>query len=244
MATRLVDAKGLATAERTAYALGGAPVDDPARIEGTHEKHARKQHKREAKRRRDAERPPESFEQWRILSEIVSEGRQVIDLADHKARYSLVVMGVLNAGVFFLMSRSHLLGNVSHGIKPWLIGFMVVYAALTFLFIYYAVDCLRPRRLQYADMMASNANERERDVPLGILFWETIAAYELEDYRQAWSNARMEQVNAEVVVIAHRQARLIRTKYASLGRLYSGLAGLIVLAWILLAVFTVSGLGA
>ena len=39
-----------------------------------------------------------SSERFRILIEMVSEGRQVVDLADHKARYALVMMGVLNAG--------------------------------------------------------------------------------------------------------------------------------------------------
>jgi drug/metabolite transporter (DMT)-like permease len=79
----------------------------------------------------------------------VTQGRQVVDLADHKARYSLVVMGVLNAGVLFLISRAHLVGGMSPPVRPWLIGFLAVYGALTFLFVYYAVDCLRPRQMQY-----------------------------------------------------------------------------------------------
>jgi hypothetical protein len=51
----------------------------------------------------------------------------------------------------------------------------------------------------------------------------------------------MEQLNAEVVVIAHHLARLIRAKYVALGRLYYGLAALIALAGVLLAVFTLFG---
>ncbi|HET8837330.1 MAG TPA: hypothetical protein VFN08_21575 [Gemmatimonadales bacterium] len=42
--------------------------------------------------------------------------------------------------------------------------------------------------------------DREGDAPRGLLYWETIAAYELEAYRQAWSGVSMEQLNAEVVV--------------------------------------------
>jgi hypothetical protein len=48
----------------------------------------------------------------------------------------------------------------------------------------------------------------------------------------------MKQLNAEVVVIAHHLARLIQFKYVALGRLYAGLAALIALAAVLLAVFT------
>jgi hypothetical protein len=242
MATRTEDTTPLAKIDGHGAPLGGVPLPEPVTDET--DKKARKRRKREATLRRDAERPPESFERFRILSELVGEGRQVVDLADHKARYSLVVMGVLNAGVFFLMSRSHLFGGISPALKPWLIGFLVVYAALTFLFVYYAVDTLRPRQLRYADTMATHGDLGAGAAPRGILFWETIAAYELEAYRRAWSGVRMEQLNAEVVVIAHHQARLIRAKYVALGRLYWGMAALVVLAGILLTVFTLVGLAA
>jgi len=237
-----MDMPRLANIESLELTLGGAPMPEIDLVPGEHDAQARKQRKRDAKRRRDAERPPDSFERWRILLELVNEGRQVVDLADHKARYALVVMGVLNAGVYFLMSRSHLFAGLAPGVKPWLIGFMVAYAALTFLFVYHAVDCLRPRRLQCADLEPNRGGEAR--APCGILFWETIAAYELEEYRRAWSNARMEQLNAEVVIIAHYQARLIQAKYVALGRLYLGLAVLVVLGGCLLAAFTMLGLAA
>ena len=211
--------------------LGGAPLPQP--INGDHgDKQARKQRKRELKLRADAERPPDSFERWRILSELVNEGRRVVDLADHKARYALVVMGILNAGLFFVMSRAHAFGAMPPAPKSWMIGFLVVYAALTFLFVWYAVDCLRPRRLHYAENVGGTPERR------GLLYWEAIATYDLESYQRAWSGARMEQLNAEVVVIAHHLARLILFKYVALGRLYAGLAVLIALAAVLLAVFT------
>jgi len=75
--------------------LGGAPLPQPTPVAGESDKQARKRRKREAKIWRDSERPPDSFERFRILMEMIGEGRQVVDLADHKARYALVVMGVL-----------------------------------------------------------------------------------------------------------------------------------------------------
>ena len=221
-------------------ALGGAPLPQPITGEPD-DKQARKQRRRELKRRRDAERPPDSFERWRILSELVNEGRQVVDLADHKARYALVVMGVLNAGVFYLMSRAHLFGHLPSAVKPWMIAFLLVYAALTFLFVWHAVDCLRPRQLHYAEKMAGTRSGGQTQAPRGLLYWEAIAAYDLAAYQRAWSGARMEALNAEVVVIAHHLARLIRCKYVALGRLYAGLAALIALAAMLLAAFTLFG---
>ena len=229
-------------AERLEAVLGGAPLPAPELAAGEHGKEARKRVKQEAKRRREAERPPESFERFRILSELVDEGRRVIELIDHRARYALVVMSVLNAFVLLVVSRSHLLGELPPTSRTWLIGFIGVYGGLTFLFVYYAVDCLRPRPLQYADLLR-NGHEGSSG-PLGILFWEGIAGYELDAYRQAWGEARMEQLNAEVVIIAYNLAQVARAKYLGLGRLYWGLSGLVALAAALLIVLTVFGLTA
>ena len=218
-------------------ALGGAPLPEPAHLSGERDRQARKRHKREAKLRRDAERPPDSFERFRILMELVSEGRQVVDLADHKARYALVIIGVLNAGVFFLMSRAHLVGDLPPAVKPWLLGFLIAYAFLTFVFVLHAVDCLRPRQLHYAKLLAGADGSKARDGRPGLMYWEAIAGYQLEAYQHAWGAARMEQINSEVVVIAHRLALLIRAKYAALGKLYFGLVMLVVLAAVLLALY-------
>jgi hypothetical protein len=108
--------------------------------------------------------------------------------------------------------------------------------------VFYAVDCLRPRPLHYAELLGDR--DGGRPGPLGILYWEAIAGYDLEDYRRAWSEARMEQLNAEVVIIAHSAARVVRAKYRDLMRLYWGLAGLVVLACALLLVLTAFGLKA
>jgi hypothetical protein len=218
-------------------ALGGAPLPEPAHLRGESDKQARKRHKREAKLHRDAERPPDSFERFRILMEMISEGRQVVDLADHKARYALVIIGVLNAGVFFLLSRAHLIRDVSPAVKPWLLGFLVAYAFLTFVFVLHAVDCLRPRHLHYAQLLSGAGRSTGHDVRPGLMYWEAIAGYDLEAYQHAWGAARMEQINSEVVVIAHRLALLIRAKYAALGRLYLGLVILVVLAAVLLTLY-------
>ena len=214
----------------TRHALPEPSVDE--RLEAVlggpdHDQHARKRRKREAKQQRDAERPPGSFERFRILSELVDEGRQVIELTDHRARYALVVMSVLNAFVFLVISRSHLLVELPPTSRTWLISFIGVYGGLTFLFVYHAVDCLRPRRLRYTEQLRKGREGSSG--PLGILYWEGIAGYQLDAFRRAWGEAHMEQLNAEVVIIAYNLAQVVRAKYVALGRLYWGLSGLVVL---------------
>ena len=187
---------------------------------------ARKHRKREAKLHRDATRPPRSMERWRILMDVVEEGRRVVDMADHKARYALVIMGALNAGVFLVLSRAHLVSDLPPHLKPWLVGVLVVYAGLSCLFVYHAMDCLRPRWLQKT---APSAN--------GLLYWESIRNHGEEEYRRAWQNTRMDQLNGEVVLIAHHLSLLIGRKYRALDRLYRGLLVLVVLAALQLLVY-------
>ena len=214
--------------------LGGAPAPVPAADAPEKEKAARKRRKCEAKLLRDAERPPKSMERWRILMDIADEARRVIELADHKARYALVVMGALNAAVFLVLSRAHLISGVSSEIRPWVIGFLVAYAGLSCLFVFHAIDCLRPRQLRDTGLLAATGPHG----PQGLLYWELIEAYDLESYQRAWSAAHLEQLNAELVLISHHLARLIGRKYRALGRLYWGLAVLVILAALQLIVYT------
>lgn len=203
-------------------------------------KAARKHRKQEAKLHHDAARPPRSLERWRILMDVVDEGRRVVELADHKARYALVVMGALNAGVFLILSRAHLLSELPASLKPGLIGILIVYAGLSCLFVYYAIDCLRPRWLKDSGPTVGAGGKR----PRGLLYWESIGTYDLEAYQSSWNAARMDQLNGEVVIIAHRLSLLIGSKYRALGRLYRGLAILVVLAALQLFVYAAIALTA
>jgi hypothetical protein len=201
----------------------------------TEDRMVRKHRKREAKLLRDATRPPRSLERWRILMDVADEGRRVAELADHKARYALVVMGALNAGVFLVLSRAHLISDLPPLLKPWLIGVLVAYAGLSCLFVYHAIQCLRPRWLRDAVGQGGATGP----APLGLLYWESIANFDEKAYRKAWNTVRMDQLNGEVVVISHHLALLIRYKYRALARLYRGLAVLVILAALQLLVYGV-----
>ena len=205
-------------------------------------KHAEKHEKREQKVRQHADRPPEPWERFRILIEAIKEGRQVIDLSDHRARYALIVLGVLNAGAFAFISRAHLLGALAGAAKLWAVGLVLFYGLLNLIFILHAIDCLRPRPLRQA-LPAEGPPGEGRPLPLhrplGIMFWESVARMDLDTYHQAWDHAVMGQVNAEAEAVFHAMARVIKDKYRALQRLYAGLAGLVILAFCLLCLFTV-----
>jgi hypothetical protein len=222
-------------------ALGGAPFPESVDPEAPDDKEARKRRKSGVRLRRDAERPPRSLERFRILTEVVDQGRRLVELSDQKAHMALVVMGVLNTGVFFLITRITGIVPLPPAVKPWLVAVLAVYAVLTVLFVLHAIDCLRPRRLHHGPRLPGNlggADPNGRHRPLGLLYWETIASRDLESYGRAWSSVRMEQLSAELVMIAHHLSALISRKYEALGRLYWGLASLVGLAALLLAVYS------
>ncbi|MBM4185856.1 MAG: hypothetical protein FJ206_00965 [Gemmatimonadetes bacterium] len=211
------------------------PVAGP----GDDEKGARKRRKVLAKLARDAERQPKSLERYRILKDSVDEGRRVVELVDHKARYALVVIGVLNAGVFFLLARGHFMAELPAAARPWLIGFLIMYAALTFLFVFHAINSLRPRLLRNTGFLGREgvAGQPGPGGPLGLLYWESIAGRSVEEYRRAWSAVTMEQIADEAAVISHHLSLLIAAKYRALGRLYAGLTALVILAALQLVVY-------
>jgi hypothetical protein len=194
----------------------------------------RRRHKREQKLRRDAVRAPDSWERFRILLEVVDQQRNVVEIADHKARYALIILGVLNAVIFVLLGRGGVFRELPDELKPWLVGVIAIYAALTFVFVLHAIDCLRPREI------GGTGSVHRAGIP-GLLFWEGIVQHDREAYRQEWATARMDLLNAEAILVAHRVSQLVQAKYRALHRLYNGLVLLVFLCTVLLVTYAVWG---
>lgn len=211
----------------------GCPVWTPAPdTVGT--KAERRRRKREEKLHRDAARAPDSWERFRILLEVVDQQRSVVEIADHKARYALIILGVLNAVIFVLLGRGGVFRNMPDELRPWLIALIALYAALTFLFVLHAVDCLRPRELR------GKGSVHQAGIP-GLLFWEGIVQHDVAQYRNEWAGVQMAQLNTEAVLIAYRAAQLIQAKYRALHRLYNGLVVLIFICTLLLVAYAIWG---
>jgi hypothetical protein len=188
----------------------------------------RKARKREAKRWRDARRPPDSYERFKIMLDVLGEQRHVVDMEDHRARYSMIIMGAINAAMYLLATRVVHSGQLPGGAEVWVVVVGLAYAAASVLFILAVIDCLRPRSL-----------ERK-----GILHWEGALMHDLAEYETAWRDVRMDQLNREAVHIAHLLARMIDEKYRANRRLYRWLMVLIVLGAVVLGILGVYALTA
>ena len=200
----------------------------------------RKEAKRERKLDRERHRPIDPREQGRNLWEVVNQARRLIELADHKARYALVVMGVVNAGVFILATRSdHFIRLVPDGLRPFFSFLLFPFGGMALIFLVDAYNSLRPRPPSLPDGTALPLDQESR--PTGLLFWNTLLTHSVGHYQHAWETVHRGQLNNELAAMAYSLARSVQAKYRSLQRLYIELLVIILLAAVILAVPMVSG---
>ena len=69
--------------------------------------------KKQKKALKDAHRPLDSWERYRALTDVLDEAIDLVDLADHKARFALVIMAALNVVLFFVAVRTDLVEAIS-----------------------------------------------------------------------------------------------------------------------------------
>jgi hypothetical protein len=194
--------------------------------------------KKQKKWIKDAHRPLDSWERYRALTDVLDEALDLVDLADHKARFALIIMTAINAVIFLLGARTDAIKDLPEGIRPWLLLGFILYILTALYFYLQAIESLRPRKAQPPVGYAGESDLEEH--PLCLRFYEDILSRDLEAYRRAWRDIRIGQLNAELAVQAHALAQIIKAKYAALQRLYRGLQIMIVMGALLLIAGAIS----
>ena len=184
--------------------------------------------KKQKKALKDAHRPLDSWERYRALTDVLDEAIDLVDLADHKARFALVIMAALNVVLFFVAVRTDLVREIPKFIQPFVGVYVLIYALVALYFFLQAIESLRPRKSQPQVSPVTQTGIEE--FPLGIRFYEDILRRDVEDYKRAWKEVHVGQLNAELAVQAHALAGINRAKYTALRRLYSGLKLMTLLA--------------
>jgi uncharacterized protein YjiK len=184
--------------------------------------------KKQKKALKDAHRPLDSWERYRALTDVLDEAIDLVDLADHKARFALVIMAALNVVLFFVAVRTDLVSEIPRVFQPFLGVYVLVYVLVALYFFLQAIESLRPRKSQPQVPPLTQTGIEE--FPLGIRFYEDILRRDVEDYKRAWKDVHIGQLNAELAVQAHSLAGINRAKYNALRRLYSGLKLMTLLA--------------
>ncbi len=197
-----------------------------------------KRRRKEAKLRAQSTRAMDPWERYRALVHTLEEAQDLVELADRKARFALVIMGALNVAFFFIATRSGLPDDLPLWLRPFLGFYLLVYAAVALFFFLEAIEALRPRSLR--PKLPYPGEGGPEHFPEGVRYYEDIVQRDLEAYRRAWRELRFGQLNAELAVQNHIMAHINLDKYRSLRRLYGGLRVLTILAGGLLAILALS----
>jgi uncharacterized protein YjiK len=196
--------------------------------------------KKQKKQRKDAIRPLDSWERYRALTDALDEATDLVDLADHKARFALVIMAAVNVVLFFSADAMDPLKSRSFALQIVLGIYLLVYILIALYFFLQAIESLRPRKSQPQVTPVDQTGIEE--FPLGIRFYEDILRRDVDAYKKAWQEVRIGQLNAELAVQAHALAEINRIKYAALRRLYKGLQIMLLMAVGLVALAGVASL--
>jgi hypothetical protein len=190
--------------------------------------------KKQKKLLKDSHRALDSWERYRALTDVLSEALDLVDLADHKARFALIILTAINAIILLLGARTDVIKDLPEGIRPWMLGGFIFYILVSLYFFFQAIESLRPRKSQPHVRYAGESGLEEH--PLGIRFYEDILGRDVEAYRRAWREVKIGQLNAELAVQAHALAQINQAKYNALRRLYRGLQIMILMATVLLTI--------
>jgi uncharacterized protein YjiK len=197
-----------------------------------------KRHRKEAKLRAQSTRSMDPWERYRALVDTLEEAQDLVELADRKARFALVIMGALNVAFFLVATRSGLADYLPRWLRPFIGFYLLAYAGVALFFFLEAIEALRPRR--FRPRLPYPGEGGPEHFPEGVRYYEDIVQRDLEAYRRAWREVRFGQLNAELAVQNHVMAQINMDKYRSLRRLYGGLRVLTLLAGGLLAILALS----
>ena len=182
--------------------------------------------KEKGKKRKKETRRADPWQRYKALHDTLKESQDLVDLADHKARFALIIMGALNAAIIILGSRSDLLASLPPNLKLWLYVYFGVYATIAIYFLVQAIESLRPRSVPD---QAVKGTVSEKEESLGLRFFVDALRYDLPTYQRAWQSVRVSQLNAELATQLHTLATINKAKYNAVAKLYLGLQAITVL---------------
>ena len=168
-------------------------------------------------------------DKYKALVNAVEAAQDLIELADKKARFALVIMSVLNAVAVILVVRGGSFAFPKEGLLGAIVPVeLAAYAVVTVYYISQAISALRPRGVKPP---ASNLlpTQIEPAKSMRILFYADVVARERAEYREIWANLRMDNLTTELSDQLYTLSIINGQKFRALERLYFGLTVMTVL---------------
>lgn len=215
-------------------------LDPDEGIESQLDKKEKKRLKKLQKALEQARRPLNAWERYRALTDAFDMEQDLVDLADNKARFALLIMGTLNAITFILGTRPEALALVPPHLRSGLSIYIGLYALLALYFFIQAIESLRPRQAKPNVRYPGEAGLQ--DFPMGVRFFADVLQRDVSAYRAVWRAIHIGQLNAEVAMQVHALARINKAKYRALQKLYIGLRGMTLLTATFITTFALLAL--
>lgn len=187
---------------------------------------SREKEKKKKKKEKDETRKADAWQRYKAMLDALKSAQDLVDLADHKARFALMIMGALNAAILLAGTRAELLAAVPSTLRPWLYLYFGIYVTIAIYFLLQAIESLRPRRYP---PLPRKSTVSEKDESLGLRFFAEAIRYDRATYMEAWNSVRVSQLNAEIAGQLHTIAKINDAKYAAVSKLYVGLKAITVL---------------
>ena len=181
----------------------------------------------------DESRTLEPWERYRVLTDIAKIQLDMLEMADRRTRFALLILGTLNALNVVLVARPDLLGPAGANIRPvpGVAFYLVAYGTVSVFLFVQAIVALRPRA---APLLIKESGEDRRLRHIG-----AIVSQSADEYLDGWRQTTIANVNKELAATVQMSARVTSEKYKAIGRLYNGLMALVVLTTLMLTTVVV-----
>jgi hypothetical protein len=195
--------------------------------------------KAERRLRKDAEKaaeskPFDSWERYRALNDLVDHMIDVIEMADRRTRFALLLLGSLNAANLLVAASGDVFG-VSFVNATLVRGYIGCYLLISLFFLLHAVNALKPRSRQ----MGLSADGSLSGGVRGLRLVDDILKHRPEEFYEVWRAAPAGAVNREMALQVHLLARTTAEKYAALRKVYIGIMILLGLTAVFLTILGV-----
>jgi hypothetical protein len=182
-----------------------------------------------AKKLKKAEKMSETrqldpWERYRALNDLLDTYVDMMEIADRKTRFSLVILGALNALNLVVAARPTLFAGAEGAVTGWVGVYAALYIAVSLYLVTQAIGALRPRGATFLGRV-EEAGTAADGLP-GLRFIGNARTAPPEQYYEAWRHAEVGQLNRELALFVQGMARVNTEKYVSLNRLFTGLTGL------------------
>ena len=187
--------------------------------------------KRETKQL-DAVRPLGAWERYRALNDATDEAYEILDLTNREARFALILMGGLNAGLVVFATRAEVVARLAPSQRLITGVLLAGYVGLAFWFLLQAIQALRPGHFR---------PQSSGGLSKGIRYFEDVVTRDVDAHIAAWNDRSVSQLNAEMAAQFHSLCLKNVERKRALRRLYQNLrlmTVMLALILLLVALFT------